>query len=157
MDSYNQLTQYFNTELKDNKFQSYLKENFEDLTDYNITESDYIKSKKYGIELGFKNIDAVYDEDDKVIFEQGNPVFTHFNLFPESDSIFDRLPFGINFYDKRASVIIKAGQPHNSNKGEIPILGKYLIDYYFVDDMIISFDYEVDEESIKFIQIKFKC
>lgn len=156
MDSYKELSIFFNIDLMDKDFRSFLKEKFDDLTDYNISESDYITSKKNGIELGFENKDAIYDEDDKVIFQKGNPVFSHFNLFSESKRLIDRLPFEVNFNDKRTSVILKAGQPHETNKGEIPILGKYLIDFYFNDDLIISFDYKDDEESIKFIQIKLK-
>lgn len=155
MNSIKELSEYFNTELMNNEFQSFLKEKFDDLTEYKITESDYIKSKKCGIELGFINIDAAYDEDDKVIFSKGNPVFSHFNLYPESQGLFDYLPFGINFNDKRNSVIVKAGKPNQTNKCEIPILGKYLIDFYFIDDLKISIDYKEDE-TIKFIQVKIK-
>jgi hypothetical protein len=156
MDSYRELSKFINTDLNDSEFKSFLIEKFDDLTEYNIAESAYIKSKKNGVELGFKNKDAVYDEDDKVIFQKGTPKFSHFNLLPESSRLFERLPFGINFNDKRPSVILKAGQPNQTNKGEVPILGKYLVDFYFIDDLIISFDYGDDGETIKFIQINSK-
>jgi hypothetical protein len=150
MDSVKDLSVYFNTDLMNSEFQLFLKEKFDDLTEYKITESDYIKSKK-----GFKNIDAIYDEDDKVISQKGNPFFSHFNLYPESDRLFDCLPFGINFSDKRNSVMNKAGKPNQTNKGEIPILGQYLIDFYFIDDLRISIDYKEDD-TIKFIHVKIK-
>lgn len=156
MDSYRELSKFFNTDLMDNEFKTFLKEKFDDLTEYKIAESDYIKSKKNGIELGFKNNDAVYDEDDKVVFQKGNPKFSHFNLFPESSRLFERLPFDINFDDNRTSLILKAGQPNQTNKGEVKILGKYLVDFYFIDDLVISFDYKDDGETIKFIQINSK-
>jgi hypothetical protein len=155
MNSYKDLTIFFNTDLLDIEFQSFLKELFDDLSDYNILESDYITSKKNGIELGFKNDRAVYDEDDGVLFEKGRPVFSHFNLFPNSARLIDRLPFDIKFNENRTNVISKAGQPNQTNQGEIVILNKkYLVDNYFAGDLTITFDYEPANETINFIQIK---
>lgn len=48
-------------------FQKFIHQNFSNLSDYDVTDTDYIASED-GIELGFKNDDAVYDEDDLVVF-----------------------------------------------------------------------------------------
>ena len=115
--SYTDITKYFRSYLFDEDFQSFLSQVFSDLTEYDITESDYIISEDMGIELGFTNNEAVYDDDDKVIFEYGRPIFSHFNLYPRSIKLIDRLPFDISFRDSRTGILAKAGPPTKTNKG----------------------------------------
>src|SRR5688572_263382 len=97
--SYTTLSNYFGTPLADASFQAFLRANFDDLSEYNVTESDYIISEKAGIDLGFTNQEAVFDEDDNIVFEQGNPVFSHFNINPGSK--IKELPFAVSFTDIR--------------------------------------------------------
>ncbi len=155
MNTYKDLTTFFNKPLSDTEFQSFLKEVFDDLSEYDILESDYITSEKHGIEIGFTNDEAVYDDDDKVLFEKGTPIFTHVNLYPESAGLIDGFPFDIKFTDTRTKVFSKAGKPNKTNQGEIIILNKkYLVDNYSAGDVTITFDYEPVGETINFIQLK---
>ena len=73
------LIEMFGERLFSERFQTFLKANFEDLTVYNILDSDYIVSKQKGFELGFTNSTAVFDDDDQILFEPGDPIFSHFN------------------------------------------------------------------------------
>ena len=154
MELYLELVKYLGAPLSDPKFQGLLHEVFIDLSDYNVGEGDYIASKKYKLELGFRNKEAVFDEDTKDVIDQGLPIFSHFNIFP--DSPITKLPFGIAFSDTRNQVHIKAGQPIKTNQGTVPILGSYLIDFYNKGDIVVSIDYEPLQGTIKFIQIKSK-
>ena len=94
--SYQDLSKKFGLNLFDKDFQLFLRNTFSDLTEYNVLESNYITSINTGIELGFKNKDAVYDDDDNILFEKGNPIFSHFILFPKSVTLINGLPFQAN-------------------------------------------------------------
>ena len=127
---------------------------FKDLCPYNIFDG-YMSSDLTGIELGFVNDDAVYDDDDEIIFNEGNPIFTHINFYPKSDSIISDFPFDITFEDTRTIVSTKAGKPTKTNQGRVDIFEKdFLIDHYKIGDLVISFDYNTELEIINFIQIR---
>jgi hypothetical protein len=146
---------YFGSPLRGDEFRAFLSEYFVDLTEYNILESDYITSDLTGIEFGFTNNDAVYDDDDEVIFEEGNPIFSHYNLFPKSEIIVNKLPFEISFRDSREVVFIKAGLPIKTNKGYSDLLNKeFLVDSYKINDIIITFDYNGKDETINHISVR---
>ncbi len=106
MQSYKDLTKYFGTALSDSVFQDFLKENFEDLTKHNVTESSYIISKQAKIELGFQNKQAVFDEDDEIVFEEGDARFSTINIFfPDIFSVpLFVFKFG-KFYPKHSPLI----------------------------------------------------
>ena len=153
--SYQDLSKYFGLKLFDKDFQFFLKNTFSDLTEYNVIESNYITSINTGIELGFKNKDAVYDDDDNILFEKGNPIFSHFNLFPKSVSLMNGLPFHANFTDKRFEIINKAGSPFQTKEGYKNFLDKnFLVDNYKLNDIAIAFDYDVEKQTINFIQVR---
>src|SRR5437868_14167033 len=109
--SYKDFTRHFDLSLFDKDFQKFLTNSFSDLTEYNILESDYITSEKAGIDLGFTNNEAVYDDDDNVVFEKGNPVFSHLIFYPKSLTTIDNFPFDAKFDDTRIEIIKKAGNP----------------------------------------------
>ncbi|WP_276500350.1 hypothetical protein [Terrimonas pollutisoli] len=110
-------------------------------------------SEKSGLELGFVNNEEVFDEDDNVVIEKGNPIFSTVNIFPKST--LTELPFNITFGDYRAQVFEKAGKPTQTRQGEASFLGSaYLVDNYKVGDTVVSIDYEPKRESINFILIR---
>ena len=153
--SYKNFTEYFGSYLTDTKFQAFLTEIFTDLTSYDILNGDYICSDKTGIELGFTNDDAIYDDDENIVFEKGNPIFSHFNLYPKSDIIIAVLPFDISFNDTRATALTKAGNPTKTNQGHADFLNRdFFVDSYKIDDVIISLDYDTNMNKINFIQLR---
>ena len=153
--SYTNFTKYFGHYLNDNRFKLFLTNTFNDLTEYNILKSNYIISEEMGIELGFTNNDAVYDDDDGVIFEQGNPIFSHFNIYPQSTVLINQLPFDTDFSLTRPVILAKAGLPTQTKKGYAALLiTGYLNDHYKVDNTVISFNYNTTDETIKFIQVR---
>jgi hypothetical protein len=155
MISYKEFTRRFGASLFDAEFQAFLTNTFSDLTEYNILESDYITSNETGLEIGFTNNDAEYDEDDKVIFRKGNPIFSHFVAYPKSAKLIGEFPFETTFTDTRDKIIAKAGNPTRTNEGFADFLDrKYLVDNYKVDDIVISFDYNAEDETINFIQMR---
>jgi hypothetical protein len=153
--SYTDFTKHFGTSLFDEGFQIFLQDTFSDLTEYDILESDYITSENNGIELGFINNQAVYDDDDNVAFKKGNPIFSHFILYNKSLTLIDNLPFDTNFNDDRIEVIRKAGNPSQTKEGYADLLNKsFLVDNYKVDDIVITFDYEAEKQTINSIQVR---
>ena len=155
MISYKKLTSFFGFSLHEKEFDRFLSKTFSDLTEYNILESEYIVSKNFGIELGFTNNSAVYDDDEGVIFKSGDPIFSHFALYPQSGQLISELPFGVNFMENRNKIIEKAGEPKTSKDVFVNLLNKhYLIDHYLLGDIVISFDYEVTIQTLNFIQIR---
>lgn len=153
--SYQDLTKNFGTNLSDTDFQLFLTSTFSDLTEYNILESDYITSEKTGIELGFINNDAVYDDDENIVFEKGNPVFSHFILYPKSSTLIDKLPFDTSFEDNRNEIIRQAGIPSQTKEGYADFLSKrFLVDNYKMGHIVITFDYDAEKETINFVQVR---
>jgi len=116
MHSFKDLTKYFGTALSDSAFQAFLSNNFDDFTQYNVVESNYISSENAKIELGFQNNEAVADEDDEIVFDEGNPLFSTVNIFP--GSTITELPFDLTFADSRDEVLAKAGSLHKPAKGK---------------------------------------
>ena len=153
--SYQDLIKKFGTNLSDTDFQLFLTNTFSDLTEYNILESDYISSDKIGIELGFKNNDALYDDDENIVFEKGNPVFSHFILYPKSSTLIDKLPFDTSFEDNRDEIIKQAGNATETKEGYADFLNKnFLVDNYKVDHIVVTFDYDAEKKTINFIQVR---
>jgi hypothetical protein len=153
--SYKDLTKHFGSSLYQRGFQIFLASTFSDLTEYNITESDYITSETSGVELGFTNKEAIFDDDEGVVFEKGNPIFSHFNLYPKSLTLINNLPFAITFEDKRLEIISKAGSPTQTKQGYADFLSKnFLVDNYKVGDTVISFDFDTETQTINFIQVR---
>lgn len=97
------MIKYLGMFLVDKDFQSFLAKTFVDLSGYNILESNYITSELSGVELGFTNNDAVYDDDEQIIFEKCNPIFSNFNLYPKSEILINRFLFEISFKDTAIS------------------------------------------------------
>jgi len=153
--SYKDFTKHFGTSLFDTGFQTFLADTFSDLTEYDILESDYITSTKNGVELGFTNTEAVYDDDENDVFEKGNPIFSHFILYPKALTVIGNLPFDTDFDNKRNDIINKAGNPTQTKEGYADFLNKsFLVDNYKVEDLIITFDYDPEKQTINFIQIR---
>lgn len=153
--SYLDFTKHFGTSLSDEGFQNFLRNTFSDLTEYDILESDYITSEKDGVELGLTNNEAVYDDDENIVFEKGNPIFSHFILYPKSLILIDNLPFDISFDDNRIEVIGKAGNPTQTKEGYADFLNKsFLVDNYKLSDIVITFDYDAEKQTINFIQVR---
>jgi hypothetical protein len=151
---YNELTKYFGISLQDLEFQAILESAFPDLSEYTVF-SDYMVSQEMGIELGFVNNSAVFDDDEAMTFEDGNPVFSHFNASPISAKLLGNLPFGILFSDRRSDVIEKAGAPYRTYEGFLETLNKpFLTDAYKLDNFILSLDYDPELKTINFIQIR---
>jgi hypothetical protein len=151
--SYKELVKRFGSYLSNPDFESFLLSTFTDLSIYNILESDYMISDNSGIELGFTNKDSVIDDDDQIIFEKGNPIFSHFNLYSKSNILVYEFPFGLTFNDNRNNILQKAGQPNQTKKGDF--LGTpFLIDHYKVDNTVISIDYNMNDMSIKSLHIR---
>jgi hypothetical protein len=151
--SFKDLTKYFGSSLSDTAFQAFLSSNFDDLTQYNVVESNYISSAQAKIELGFQNKEAVIDDDDEIVFNEGNPLFSTFNIFP--GSTIKELPFNLIFADKRNEVLAKAGEPTQTRKGEASFLGPaYLVDNFKVGETVVSVDYNPESQAVNFIQIR---
>jgi hypothetical protein len=154
MISYKAFTKYFGCNLNDENFQFFLSGIFTDLTAYNVSKSNYIISPQAGIELGFINDSAVYDEDEETVFEKGNPVFSHFNLFPKSKSVINEFPFHISFENNRSEILNKIGEPLETKRGFLNLLNKnFLVDKYETENLIVVFDYETLHEKINFMQV----
>ena len=138
----------------DKGFQSFLKETFNDLSEYDV-EIDYITSKQTGLELGFTNNDAVYDVEGNVVLERSNPLFSHFIIYPKSLKLISELPFDINFTDRRFEIINKAGKPSQTNEGYSDFLNKnFLVDNYKTGETVITFDFDAQKQTINFIQVR---
>ena len=154
MINYKDFTIFLGSYLTDINFQKFLNDNFNDLSEYNIFDG-YISSELTAIELGFKNEDAIYDDDTEQIFEKGNPFFSHFNLYAKSGYLINQFPFGITFNDGRNEVLKKAGIPVQTRKGYNDLLGKNFInDTYKIDYIAITFEYEPNTEKLILIQVR---
>ena len=88
-------------------------------------------------------------------FEKGDPVLSHFNLYSNSSGVIDELPFNSSFGDDRTKIIKKAGTPTQTKEGYDDFLNKsFLVDNYKVDDIVITFDYDAETQTINFIQVR---
>ena len=151
--TYLELTKYFGTELSDPDFQEFLKSISCNPAAYDASESDYIKTADEKLEIGFRNDDARYEDDERTIFNQGNPVFAHFNIYPGSEKLVNPIAFDLSFNDSRQVVREKAGEPvkvvdfEHANK-------HYMIDHFKLENLAVSVDYHASDESIEFIQIR---
>jgi hypothetical protein len=154
MFSHLHFTDQFGSYLYDDKFQFFLADTFTDLSQYNILKSDYMRSQMLDIDLGFTNEDAVIDEDELIVLEPGQPIFSHMNIYPIQDMLY-ALPFEILFTDTRTEVFKKAGEPTQTKHGDSPILDMpFLIDHYKIDNLVLSIDYDPVDKHINFIQIR---
>lgn len=152
--NYLHFTNQFGSYLYDDNFQAFLAANFTDLSLYNILKSDYMRSQILDIDLGFTNEDAVIDEDELIVLEPGQPIFSHLNIYPTQDMQY-ALPFKVSFTDTREEVFKKAGEPTQTKHGNSPILDKpFLIDHYKIDSLVLSIDYDPVDKHINFIQIR---
>lgn len=152
--TYDDLTIYFGTPLKDEAFQKFLAANFPDLTAYDIFNG-YITSSQTTIELGFENSTAVFDEDTEEVFDEGDPVFSHINLYPGAACIINQLPFEISFSDTRKKVQQKTETPVQTKMGFNEILDTHFInDSYKIGDVAITVEYDAAAENITLIQIR---
>jgi len=155
MHSYKELIFHFGSHLNENGFRYFLSETFSDLTHYDVTESEYVVSELAGMELGFTNESAIYDEDDMVVFEKGGPIFSHFNAYPRSCCMLTEFPFNVSFDDTRDIVLQKAGVPTQTKEGYSDLLGKhFLVDNYKIGDVVFTVDYDPHMKTINFIQMR---
>jgi len=153
--SYKEFTSYFGSDLNARDFQLFLAAIFNDLNSYDIRESDYLVSESMGMELGFTNKEAIYDDDDKTMVDEGCPLFSHFNAYPISRCLLIELPFQVSFDDRRENVIQKVGIPDQTKEGYADFLNKhFLVDSFRMGDLIFTVDYEPVAKSINFIQIR---
>ncbi|WP_114938085.1 hypothetical protein [Mucilaginibacter endophyticus] len=154
MFNYLHFTDQFGSYLYNDDFQEFTTKTFTDLSRYNVLESDYMRSETMHIDLGFTNDDAVIDEDELIVLEPGQPIFSHLNIYPKQDIQY-LLPFEISFTDTRNDVLQKAGNPTQTNHEVSPILDKhFLIDHYKIGNLVLSIDYDPHDEYINFIQIR---
>lgn len=155
MISHNDLTRYFGYGLNDDLFCSFLSDTFTDLVDRIAGDDIFMISDQYGIEIGFSNFDSLFVDYSGELFEKSNPVFSYITLYPQCLNILNRLPFNSSFHDKREDVISRAGTPTITNSGFSFLLNKkYLIDNYKMSDIVVTYDYHADAETINFIQIR---
>lgn len=153
--SYKDLSNFFGYSLNDPNFKSFLNMSFEDLTDYNVVESSYIVSEEKGIELGFINEDAEFDDDDEIVFNEGNPIFSHYNIYPKAKNDFEEFPFGVTFDNNRDVILKIAGTPTETKQGHSDLLDcDFLVDNYKIGTQVITFDYNSKDETLNFIQIR---
>jgi hypothetical protein len=154
---YTDITKYFGFELSDLLFHEFLKSISCDPLTYNVSKSPYISSQIAGLEIGFRNDNAVFDEDKEVVFEKGNPIFSLFNIYPSASRFVQTLPFDINFLDTRNKVREKAGPPIKIVDFDDRFLKKrFLIDHFKLDGLAISVDYNLQGETIEVVQIRDK-
>ncbi|MFC0518193.1 hypothetical protein ACFFGT_28520 [Mucilaginibacter angelicae] len=154
MFTYLHFTDQFGSYLYDDNFQAFLADTFTDLSPYNLLKSDYMRSELLHIDLGFTNEDAVIDEDELIVLEPGQPIFSHLNVYPKPDAIYG-LPFEISFTDTRTQVFKKAGEPTQTKHEDSIVLDKaFLIDHYKIDNLVLSIDYDPQDERINFIQLR---
>ena len=152
--SFKDLTIHFGTSLNDKAFQQFLAANFTDLSAYDIFYG-YIASDLSAIEFGFKNDTAVYDDDTEEVFEKGDPVFSHFNLYPNSAGVITQLPLDIAFTDTRSEILKKTAAPLLTKKGFNEMLDiNYINDSYKIGDIAITVEYNPSTERITLIQIR---
>ena len=150
----NSLIKYFGQSLDSKSFQTYLAEHFSDLTEYDIFD-DYISSEKCGIELGFTNDTAVFDDDTQMVFEKGDPIFSHFNLYPISANFINNLPFNLSLENSRDQIHKIAGLPTKTREGYLESLQKHFrVDNYQMEDIVISFDYDPETNNLIFMQVR---
>ena len=154
MFNYLHFTDQFGSYLYNDNFEAFLADTFTDLSPYNILKSDYMRSESLHVDLGFTNDDAVIDEDELIVLEPGQPIFSHLNIYLNPDMLYV-LPFEILFTDIRNEVFKKAGEPTQTKHGDSPVLDKpFLIDHYKIGDLVLSIDYDPQHEHINFIQIR---
>lgn len=152
--SYQRLVEYFGTPLTDDEFLEFLKSNFKDLGDYDVF-SRYMTCQQTGVDIGFTDNEGIVDDDEEIIIKDGNPLFSHFIIHPQSAFFFSQLPWDVAFNDSRDIVLVKAGKPFNTKQGILKILNKnFLIDHYKVNNTVISFDYNPVNSSLISIQVR---
>ncbi|HTJ50362.1 MAG TPA: hypothetical protein VL443_12970 [Cyclobacteriaceae bacterium] len=153
--TYLDITKYFGTKLSDSNFQAFLRSISCDPTVYNVAEGQYISSQTTGLEIGFRNDDAIYDEDEQKVFKKGTPIFSLFNLYPTSENLIKSIPFDIKFTDTKSTVREKAGQPVKITDFEDEFFKKhFMIDHFKIHNLAISVDYNSKDETIEFIQVR---
>lgn len=152
MKTINDLTKYFGYYKSNEEFQNMLSQILINPSRYN-SQSLYQTCKKTKLEIGFTNERMIREADSEKPIMGGRPIFTHFNIFEKSANLFERLPFGIVFSDKREKVREKAGPPVSIIDCNTPVLGWTKSDHYEIDNIKICFDYNPDDDSIHFIQV----
>lgn len=105
------------------------------------------------MEIGFTNERMIREADKDKPIMGGRPIFTHFNIYPSTSNLFDKLPFEISFSDRFDDVRQKAGTPTRSIDKNIPILGWNKMDAYDFGPVSVSFNYNPTDNSIQFIQV----
>ncbi len=152
MKSINELTKYFGYYKTNTEFQSILDMLLISPSKYD-SKSLYIVCKKSKLEIGFTNERMIREADKDKPIKGGRPIFTHFNIYPSTYSLFDKFPFDVLFLDKFDVVRQKAGTPTQSIDENIPILGWNKLDIYDIDLLSVSFNYNPSDNSILFIQV----
>ena len=71
---YKDFTKFFGYSLSDSNFQYFLYSTKLEFGEYDIF-NNFMLGKNGEIDLGFKNNEAVIDEDDNVVYEHGNQIF----------------------------------------------------------------------------------
>jgi|GEM_PF-1444295 hypothetical protein len=152
--TYTEITKHFGTKLSDPEFQTFLKNISCDQTEYNVARGEYISSKITGLEIGFRNDDTIYDDNEQQVYEKGTPTFSLFNLHQTSEKFIKSIPFDIKFSDNKHIMRAKAGQPIKVTDFENKLFKKhFMINHFRLGDLAISIDYNSDE-TIEFIQIR---
>ncbi len=155
MITHNDLIRYFGHDFHDESLSSFLHHTFNDLVDRVAGEDVFMISDQYGIEIGFSNCGSLLIDYNGELFERFSPVFSYITLYPASLHIIDQLPFDTRFGQTREEVISRAGAPTKTSAGFSTLLNKkYLIDNYKVADIVVTYDYHADAETINFIQIR---
>lgn len=152
--TYENIAAHFGSSLYDQTFQQFLHNQFYAIGEYDIFNG-YIIVEGLGIELGFTNNDAVFDDDEEIIFEKGNPIFSHFNLYPASVVLISGLPFDIMFNFTRKDILEKVGNPTKTKSGYAALLNTHFLnDLYKIGDIIVSINYNAENETLKLIQVR---
>lgn len=142
------IANFFGQKLYDSQFAIFLSNNFNNLTRYDIIDSDFISSEGNGIEFGFTNNTAIIERNENILLKEGIPIFTHFNVFEISEKSV-MLPFNLSFADKRRIVLHKMGTPYNTNnRDKLSKKYNYVEDIYVEDKIIIIFNYNKLKQAI---------
>ncbi|MCE3227003.1 MAG: hypothetical protein K0S32_1554 [Bacteroidetes bacterium] len=154
MKSIHGLANYFGYYKSNSEFESVINQLLTKPSNYS-SQTLYIVCKKTKIEIGFTNERMIRKEDENKPIMGGKPIFTHFNIYSQSEHLFEELPFGILFSDKQQDVRNKAGEPAKSIDRNTPILGWNKSDYYELPDSNLDFHikYNPADNSIEYLQI----
>lgn len=155
MKTIKELTSYLGYFKSNENFEAFLLANLLDLSEYD-NESGYITCNKSKIEIGFTNERIIRKGDENKLLTGGKPIFTHFIVYPESNSLFEILPFAVTFADSLEVINLKAGKPDEIFESDNFLTGKTKSYHYFLEKFKVIFVYDLKIDSLRQISIEQK-